>query len=401
MKLKKLIAFIIVFSMIFTNGLSTIFAATITGTTLELQKYTGDVSVSNTMGVELKTAVVSKLFSGYTITTKEGYAWISIDTDQVIKLDWNTQVTLKKSGTKTEILVDSGEILFMINEPLTSTASFTIRTSTMSTGVRGTIGHVEVGKSKDSSGNNKSVTKLSMLEGSVLMSTIHEKDVSSSGETTPETREVSASQEATAAASEQVGGAVATEVVEISVGETIQSNGFVAVEFKENEVFQERLEEDLTEDEKQTIIDTADDSQAEDETASQESAAEAESEAENTLTDLEDDDETTTDTNSDDAEESSTPSSSSSGSSSSGNNSSLISSECVVTYYYYVDDVTTKYATQTVPANTEFYAPVLQPTEYGSWFASTGDNASVFTGFESKIYGKTTLSLYWVTIDVS
>lgn len=400
MRIKKLIAFIIIFSMIFTSGLTTAFAATASGTTLELEKYTGDVTISNTMGVEMKTSGVSKLFSGYTIKTGEGYAWVSIDANQVVKLDWNTQVTLKKNGTKTEILVDSGEILFMVNEPLTSTASFTIRTSTMSTGVRGTIGHVEVTRGQDDDGNRKSTTRLSMLEGSVMMSTINENSVSSSGETAPDTKEVSASQEATAESSDEVGGAVQTEVAEISVGETIQSNGFVAVEFTENEVFQERMDSELTDDEKQTIIDTAEDSQAEDEQAAQEAAEESVSDAESTVSDLESDDDTTTDSNSDsDSSSSSSGGSSSSGSSSSGSSSST-SYDCEVIYYYFENSNNTTdatvYATQDVPANTVFYEPALQPSANGAWYV--GGINDLFVDFDEEIYGTKTLLLYWVEI---
>lgn len=398
MRMKKLITWIVTFSMIFSTGIATVLGATASGTTLELQKYSGDVSITNTLGVEMSVSGVSKLFSGYTITTGEGYAWISIDADQVVKLDWNTEVTLKKNGTKTEILVNSGEILFMVNQPLTSTSSFTIRTSTMSTGVRGTIGHVEVGKTEDTvNGGKKAVTKLSMLEGSTLMSTISENDVTDDGQTSLTTQLVSAAQEATTTASSQIGGTVEIAVSEISVGETIKDNGFVAVEFVENEIFQERME-DLTEEEKETIIENAEDSQAEDEQAYQDAANDANDEVDAMTDDLTSDDDTTSDSSIDEEDSSSSSSGGGGGGgSSSGGTTTPVSTDCVVTYYYNNDTENVVYATQTVLADEKITKPALQPTKDGSWYLSATET-SAFDGFDSVIYDKTTMTLIWVPI---
>lgn len=128
-------------------GLSTpAYAANKTkATTLRLEKTTGTVTVTNASGKSVKTSDGSKLYSGYSVATGDSsYAWISLDDNTVIKTDTNTTVTVKQSGKKLEVMLESGDLFFNVSKPVANDSSLNIRTSNMSTGIRGTSGHVFV-----------------------------------------------------------------------------------------------------------------------------------------------------------------------------------------------------------------------------------------------------------------
>lgn len=120
-------------------------AASTKATTLRLEDTQGDTTVLNARGKQLSVKPGAKLYNGYAVSTEaSGYAWISLDEDVVIKLDSSSKATVKQNGKKLEIQLDSGNLLFNVNKPLSEDTSLDIRTSSMSTGVRGTSGLVAV-----------------------------------------------------------------------------------------------------------------------------------------------------------------------------------------------------------------------------------------------------------------
>ena len=63
-----------------------------------------------------------KLYSGYTISTSaKSYAYVSLDSTKVVKLDASTKVEVRKSGSKLELLVSSGELFFNVSAPVSYT----------------------------------------------------------------------------------------------------------------------------------------------------------------------------------------------------------------------------------------------------------------------------------------
>ena len=85
------------------------------------------------------------LYNGYLTKTEEAsYAWISLDSEKLAKLDAVSETQIRRSGKKLEILLNSGNLYFDISEPLTEEETLNIRTSTMVMGIRGTSGWVKV-----------------------------------------------------------------------------------------------------------------------------------------------------------------------------------------------------------------------------------------------------------------
>ena len=86
-----------------------------------------------------------RLYNGYQVKTEEkSYAWINLDSTKLVKLDAASEASIRKSGKKLEILLDSGNLCFDVSKPLKDDESLNIRTSTMAVGIRGTSGWLEV-----------------------------------------------------------------------------------------------------------------------------------------------------------------------------------------------------------------------------------------------------------------
>ncbi|MBR4530676.1 MAG: FecR domain-containing protein [Lachnospiraceae bacterium] len=102
-----------------------------------------------------------RLFSGSCVSTAESsYAWLMLDDTKAAKLDAYSEAVIEKNGGALEITLNAGRIFFDVTEKLSADESFTIRTSTMAMGIRGTIGVVEA------TDFNKAV--LYILEGEVV-----------------------------------------------------------------------------------------------------------------------------------------------------------------------------------------------------------------------------------------
>ena len=103
------------------------------------------MSVSNASGRDISLIENMNLYNGYLTNTEEtSYAWISLDSERLAKLDAVSETQVRKNGKKLEILLNSGNLYFDISEPLTEEETLNIRTSTMVMGIRGTSGWVKV-----------------------------------------------------------------------------------------------------------------------------------------------------------------------------------------------------------------------------------------------------------------
>ncbi|MDD6159528.1 MAG: FecR domain-containing protein [Oscillospiraceae bacterium] len=225
-------------------------------TTLRLEETTGTVTVKNSTGKTVKTSSGSKLYSGYSVETgKASYAWVSLDDDVVIKTDANTTITVKQSGKKLEVQLKNGRLFFNVSKPIAKDSSLNIRTSNMSTGIRGTSGTVgvtqrtvnrEVAGSQTAVVATETYSQLVVYDGTVTMTYIETKE--SSGEVPGEpaaeketvTVSVTAGQQAkvdTVTVPELPGeeppaeSTVTTaEIQDVAVEEVIAGTGFAAVE---------------------------------------------------------------------------------------------------------------------------------------------------------------------------
>lgn len=225
-------------------------------TTLRLEETTGTVTVKNSTGKTVKTSSGSKLYSGYSVETgKASYAWVSLDDDVVIKTDANTTITVKQSGKKLEVQLKNGRLFFNVSKPIAKDSSLNIRTSNMSTGIRGTSGTVGVTQrtvNREVTGSQTAVvatetySQLVVYDGTVTMTYIETKE--SSGEVPGEpaaeketvTVSVTAGQQAkvdTVTVPELPGEEppaestmTTAEIQDVAVEEVIAETGFAAVE---------------------------------------------------------------------------------------------------------------------------------------------------------------------------
>lgn len=113
--------------------------------TMQLAKTEGTVNISDEEGEDIPVKVNMMLYSGYCFETmKESYAWMNLDKVKLAKMDETSRAEIRKEGKELELLVHSGNLYFNITEPLGEDESMDIRNSSMTVGIRGTCGWVEV-----------------------------------------------------------------------------------------------------------------------------------------------------------------------------------------------------------------------------------------------------------------
>ena len=157
-------------------------AAENTASTMQLTKTEGTVDILSGSGKSITLIDDMRLYNGYSLETmEESYAWINLDKSKLAKLDAVSEASVRKSGKKLEILVDSGNLFFNVTEPLEEEESLNIRISTMVVGIRGTCGWIEILDEKR--------VRLTLLEGTVEVSVIDpvtgqvKKEIVTAGET--------------------------------------------------------------------------------------------------------------------------------------------------------------------------------------------------------------------------
>jgi len=164
--MKKLLTFLMTFVMVVSLLPATAFAANNTATTMRLAKTQGTVTVTNATGKNVKQTGNMKLYNGYKVKTgAKSYVWISLDDTKVAKLDANSVMEVQKKGKDLALYLSSGNMFFNVKDPLKSGETFSIKTSTMTTGIRGTSGCVRVISPR--------VTEIHLLTGEVQVYAEH------------------------------------------------------------------------------------------------------------------------------------------------------------------------------------------------------------------------------------
>ena len=161
-RLRRLLALILALALSLTlTGPAA--AETASAETMQLMKTEGGVAVANSRGKSLSIFEKMRLYNGYRIATEEAsYAWINLDSAKLVKEDASSEIQLQKDGKKLEILVNSGALLFNVSQPLEEDEALTIRSGTMSAGIRGTCGWVRI--------VDQWRSQLYVLEGTVTVS---------------------------------------------------------------------------------------------------------------------------------------------------------------------------------------------------------------------------------------
>ena len=228
------------------------------GKSLILEKTEGTVEIENAKGKIIDLRNGSKMYNGYRITTEEGYAWLALDGTKLIKLDWNSEVSVKKNRKKYEVMLESGSLFSNVSKPLEKDENLDIRTSTMSTGIRGTLGKVTSEGVQDDAGVEE-ITTVELYEGKVEISyhgrngAVHSKNLES-----PYQAKVNTTRK-------DVKGAVFAPVSDeehkkVDLLKALEECGFIAIEVKNDKDLQERLlhaDNGIGEEELQMIIDHA------------------------------------------------------------------------------------------------------------------------------------------------
>ena len=144
---KSFLPLALVLAILLTAALPAMGAETVSdaASTIQLMKTEGSVSVTNGSGRALSVFEDMRLYNGYHAKTAEkSYAWASLDSSKLIKLDAVSEAEVRKAGKKLEVLLNSGNLYFNVSEPLEKEESLNIRTSTIIVGIRGTCGWVKM-----------------------------------------------------------------------------------------------------------------------------------------------------------------------------------------------------------------------------------------------------------------
>ena len=108
--LSLLLAFVLCLSYVPTAKAESAAAAV-----MRLMKTEGTVSISNSSGRSVKQTERMSLRSGYSLKTEESsYAWINLDDEKLVKMDAVSEITVRKSGKKLDILLDAGNLFFNV-----------------------------------------------------------------------------------------------------------------------------------------------------------------------------------------------------------------------------------------------------------------------------------------------
>ncbi|MEG2774901.1 MAG: FecR domain-containing protein [Acetivibrio sp.] len=162
--------FSIILSLLLAVGLPTeTLAKEVKASVMRIEQIEGTLTLTDASGREIKAKEGLKLYNGYTLkTTLKSYAYISLDHSKAIKIDASSKVSVQKNGQKIELYVIRGKIFFNVKEKLKGDETFNIRTSTMTTGIRGTSGFIteeqKKGEKKERL-NDNFISEIGILDG--------------------------------------------------------------------------------------------------------------------------------------------------------------------------------------------------------------------------------------------
>ncbi len=337
------------------------------GQVITLEQLEGITSIYNAENTLIELRESSKLFDVYEVYTEEGYVWIALDDNGVLKMDMDTQIEITKTGDDLEILLVDGEIFFNISESFAENESLSISTSTMTTGIRGTSGIISTRTLTDSSIE----FSIKLLEGHVELTYLVDNATD-----TYLAEQLEAGQKfslnSPVDSDEDILISTLTDI------EASDVNGFVAVEIRDDEAIQEKIlsggsiidEDMLTE-----IIGNAEEKLEEDQVLREYLKAVNSVEEEELISEEPTDDTTTdsTSSNSGTTDSGTTDSGTTdSTTTDSGTTDSTVTDDneavSISIYFYSINGTSLSlFATQAGDSQTPPMIPYLQPSESGSW----------------------------------
>ncbi|MCR5202121.1 MAG: FecR family protein, partial [Lachnospiraceae bacterium] len=114
----------------------------LSATTMRLLRIKGTVTMTEN-GKEKKIIENIKIRSGNILTTAENsLASIGLDDSKLVTLEEESQAKFNQSGKKLKLNLKTGRLFFEVKEKLKKDEDFSISTSTMVVGIRGTSGYV-------------------------------------------------------------------------------------------------------------------------------------------------------------------------------------------------------------------------------------------------------------------
>lgn len=141
-----------------------VFAASYTAADMRLSNINGKVNVYDASGKAVTAKDDLRICDGYKVTTgANGTVYIKLDKTKAIMLQQSSEIIVKKSGKKLNIVLNKGTINADVTEKLKKDESMDIHTTTMVTGIRGT--GLELTAIRDIRGD---MARISMLEGSTV-----------------------------------------------------------------------------------------------------------------------------------------------------------------------------------------------------------------------------------------
>ncbi len=168
MKLKKILTAVASLAVVMAIGVTSINVTSIptfAASSMKVENYEGKVALKNVKGKAKTLRAGVSLLTGDNLTTQsQSSANILLDKTKDVLVEESSAVTVKKSGSDLDLIVDKGSVFFDVSKKLTSKESFEIKTSNMVCGIRGTVGEVKTVVDK-----KKKTTKtyVYLLEGSV------------------------------------------------------------------------------------------------------------------------------------------------------------------------------------------------------------------------------------------
>ena len=168
--MRKVFSLILTLALVLTFGAASAFAADSAGdasaTVMKIAGTSGTVKITTEKGKDVTPSDGTKLLTGYTVkTAAASYCYISLDDAKAIKLDQNTKVKIEKSGKKIEITLKSGQLYFDVEKKLSGNESMNIKTSNLTTGIRGTSGTMQVVTRPFSSLRSNQKTTMQLFSG--------------------------------------------------------------------------------------------------------------------------------------------------------------------------------------------------------------------------------------------
>ena len=144
--LAKVFSFLLVATLLLSLGFSAS-AESVTSAeafAMRLMKTNGSVFLTDLSNVSLSVREGMRLYSGNTLSTAENSrAGILLDDTKAVTLNELSCASLQAEGKKLSLNLEHGAMFFNVSKPLEADESFSIQTSTMTMGIRGTSGYVE------------------------------------------------------------------------------------------------------------------------------------------------------------------------------------------------------------------------------------------------------------------